>query len=648
MPRWILLLVLLPLLDSALLVYSGAAAGGADGGQTAFTQGLDILSLVLAWAVLYFFLAAFYRLVNSLERGFSKKLLHGVLFRALLSVAGYLVFFWSFLLTNGFAPSGDAVGFLLQNIQRLPQHILQTSPLVAGGFFALSLLLAVVVHCYFIGIDPFKSRREGYRFAGVAAGVFVAWVMLLPHIALITPVHSALGLGPAPRLAADQDLIKLAVKRPYEPISLGQPHRPPVIIVLIESLRRDLLDMSPSPIPFLKSLTQDSILFDHAYATASHSNYADLAFWYSQFPLRKMGLQSYPKDAAWRGDSLFSAFKAHEYATAYISSQNEKWGDMINWLEVDEVDYFYHSENYEGDTWFNKDDKYGVKMLVEKGIATAGKIEDSATLEVAKYWIDSLEGRSDFMLGLNLQNTHFSYVIPEGGREPFQPADMDFEAVYFRWPEGKKAQVKNRYLNAVYNVDAMLGEFVAYLKSRGLWEECVFVVVGDSGEAFYEHGFGNHSGPMYEEVMRTFALIKPPASKDIRPQIFQAPLSHIDIAAATLDLLGMPIPDDFQGMSPFDANRRKTVYMHTNAIIKQNALIQWPWKLLHTYYPYDRIELYELEQDSGELRNLASVHKEVAERLDELLSSWMTKQIVYYSDPAFYTEMSPPKLLESN
>ena len=85
---------------------------------------------------------------------------------------------------------------------------------------------------------------------------------------------------------------------------------------------------------------------------------------------------------------------------------------------------------------------------MKRGIATAGKIEDSETLRISREWIDSLSSGTPFFLGLNLQNTHFSYVIPEGGEEPFQPSTIDFPTVYYGWPKDKVEEVRNRYFNA--------------------------------------------------------------------------------------------------------------------------------------------------------------------------------------------------------
>lgn len=456
----------------------------------------------------------------------------------------------------------------------------------------------------------------------------------------------------------DKDINKLLDALPDKQ-RFVKPFSPPrhymVIVVLVESLRYDLLTKHPEAIPFLKSLHDKQLGFERAYATASHSNLTDLAFWYSQYPLRSHNKENYPVDAAWRGTSLFGAFKNAGYTTAYISSQNEKWGSMINWLRTGDVDYFYHSEDYQGETWENFDDLPGLAGMLKRGFVTAGKIEDSETLRIAFKWIDrhlhDKQGNGYF-LGMNLQNTHYSYVIPPHGSEPYQPSDLGFKAIYYSWPESKKEQVRNRYLNAVFNIDRLLEDFANFLKRKGLWNECIFAVVGDNGEAFYEHGFGNHSGPMYDEAVRTFAVIKLPDSMQHLARIIPFPVSHIDIAASIPALAGIPIPQSFQGVSLFATeDEPRPVFMYSNAIVRQYGIVSWPWKLLLTEFPKTRIELYNLAEDPAEIVERSADHPLELEALKKHLVFWILTQRRYY-DQELYLKKDPPtymtKILKSN
>lgn len=629
-------------------------------------------NIVASWAMIYAVLYWIAHLARRTGKWFLRVPVVVLLFAAFLALAMHGIFSWSFIVTNGFPPSPDALQFLILNAARVPQHVLQTSPVLGTLFAALVLGLAAAMTwaLWTATVQPAgpwpakrtappKAEKHALRKRiAVTAASFLLVALSAPYaganvsaVAVNKLVAKRLnpfaaGLAPDPALARTFTPSKPYVPARTHPAPGGEaaaPNRGPVIVILVESLRRDLIEMEPSPVPFLKDLAQqDGIFFDKAYATASHSNYADVAFWYSRYPMRSLGLQTFEADAPERGLSLFAAFRRHHYETAYISSQNELWGGMIRWLES-EVDHFFHAEHYDGETWLNADDEKGMDRLIRKGIATAGKIEDSETLRIAKRWIDDLQGRRDFMLGMNLQNTHFSYVYPPDGKRPHRPDTFDFPAIYYSWPEAHKETVRNRYLNAVTNVDRLLAGFAAHLKKKGLWDDATFVVVGDSGEAFHEHGFGNHSGPMYDEAMRTFAMIKPPGHSSVPRGRFDAAISHLDIAPSVLGIAGLAIPGSFQGRTVFEVGPRPPVYMHTNAIVKQNGIVMWPWKLLHTYYPYERLELYNLENDPGEHRNLSAREIGTTDRLSGALDLWIRRQLLYYSDPAYFTRYDPPR-----
>lgn len=575
-------------------------------------------------------------------------------FIGILMFLSYLGFAWGFIAFNGFSPSWDAIWFLTRNIVLVPHHLLQSTFILSLLMVALLLVLAFMALLSMRRLARMGSRRRGrrYAFAGIGIGLALALTSASATTANISAVgftrltmHKALRVGLSYARTSDPAAL-FKRKQRYQVSDSAEVQARPVIVILVEALRRDLLLMEPSPAPFLASLKEQAVWFDKAYATASHSNYADLAFWYSQYPLRHLDFfwRGFPRNAPWRGESLFSAAKKHGFTTAYVSSQDERWGEMINWLDVEgEVDFFFHAPDFESHRWFNPSLR---PEAVDSGIITAGKLEDSATLRVALDWIRSLGGDRRFVLGMNLQNTHFSYVVPPDGATPYRPSDLSTAAVYYNWPETEKHKIKNRYLNAVWNLDRIIADFAEALKKEGIWEDCVFLVVGDSGEAFYEHGFGNHSGPMYDEVMRTLALMKLPDASRLQSGVYGPALSHIDFAPTILEFLGIEVPDSFQGRSLLGEPPRLRLFMHTNAAVKQHGVVEWPWKLLHTYYPYERLELYQLESDPAERRNLLRAESQRAEDLRRLLDSWVAQQLLYYGDSATSRLYAPPRALD--
>ena len=561
----------------------------------------------------------------------------------LAAMFAYFLALWGYVIANRRMPNPEAVVFLLDNAARVPQHLLQTAPILTIALAAAALLLAVFTRIAIRTLTPPALTGHPGR-AALAGGLsLVASFLSLPAGLDPSPVAFAMAAAPEQRIDARARAHIQSLAPAARAVAEHADRKYPVIVILVESLRHDLLTDYPEAIPFLKSLNDQNIGFDYAYATASHSNLTDLAFWYGQYPLRGSGFEGFPVDAAWRGTSMFRAFREAGYATAYISSQNELWGNMQNWLRTPDVDYYFHSEDFKGQTWENKDDVHGLARLIKQGLATAGKVEDSETIATALQWIDRRSAAGGFFLGMNLQNTHFSYVMPPHATEPYQPADIGFRAVYYYWPKERAGQVRNRYLNAVHNVDRLLAKFAEELKRRNLWEECLLVVLGDNGEAFHEHGFGNHSGPMYDEVVRTLAIVKPPGSTRMRAIRVRQPVSHIDIAASVPALAGLRVPESFQGRPAHQATTVKApVFMYSNAIVRQYGVIEWPWKLMLTELPEMRSELYRLDDDAGEQRNLYLEAAGTASALKERLESWKATQRAYYALGA-YADKLPPR-----
>ncbi len=556
---------------------------------------------------------------------------------------------WKFYFRNSFFLINNSIVFALSNFRLLFLHFFQTSLGLIIILLFVTLLVSLLMNFVFLNL---KSRYNKfdlklYQVSIIIIGLFCI-LLINFHIEkkLFHPFLSALNI-----VNQSQNIDETALLSLMTPKLNNQIHNEtipsksanePVIVIMIESMRMDLINLDPSPIPFMKSLISQAFFFDKSYATSTHSNYSDISIWYSRYPLRADFREPYSKYSPSRGISVFEYFKMNNYKTGYISSQNEKWGDMINWLEDKGIDYFYHSENYDKKTWYNKDDKRGLGRLIKEKIATAGKIEDSETLRIAKNWITSLNDSESFFLGMNLQNTHFNYLIPEGGEEPFQPSDIDFPMVYSDWPEDKAVHVRNRYYNAFFNIDKLINDFVDFLKKEGIWDNCYFVIIGDSGEAFYEHGFANHSGTMYDEIIRTFTLIKPP--KGIATSIIEKPISHIDLFPTLLDLMKLQIPDSFQGYSVFSDIEPRHIFVHNNTFIWQDGIVEWPWKLLKTYHPFNERIMFNLENDPEEINDVISEYQDKADELENMIGFWHSAQLEYYQKPEYYIKYNPPRI----
>ena len=182
--------------------------------------------------------------------------------------------------------------------------------------------------------------------------------------------------------------------------------------------------------------------------------------------------------------------------------------------------------------------------------------------------------------------------------------------------------ILNRYLNAVHHSDFVLGKIIEALKKSGLFESTLIVVTGDHGEAFGRHGQTTHASHIYEENLHIPCIfINPAFKKETHAGIG----GMIDIAPTILNILGMPQPDQWQGKSLFTATKNDRTYFFC------------PWSdYLFGYregnlkYIFNATEntteMYDLQNDPQESKNLASAQPEKADQCRECLAAWVQYQ----------------------
>ncbi len=186
---------------------------------------------------------------------------------------------------------------------------------------------------------------------------------------------------------------------------------------------------------------------------------------------------------------------------------------------------------------------------------------------------------------------------------------------------GKKN--RDRYDSEVFYTDLWLGKLLDWAKQQPWWGRTVVVVTADHGEAFGEHGMYKHAFEVWEVLTRVPWLIFGPS---ISPRRIDLRRSHIDLAPTVLDLMGLPIPADFQGRSllaelrggPLESREPIVSELSEDSHNpKRRALISGDYKIID--FGRAGFQLYNLKTDPGELTDLAKTQKAELERMQTLL-----------------------------
>ncbi|MHC4261281.1 MAG: sulfatase family protein [Planctomycetota bacterium] len=198
----------------------------------------------------------------------------------------------------------------------------------------------------------------------------------------------------------------------------------------------------------------------------------------------------------------------------------------------------------------------------------------------------------------------------EPRNDAFHAASLEGEELV-RW---KFQRYLKNYLRCVRGVDDSVGRIVDWLEDNGLADNTIVVYSSDQGFYLGDHGWYDKRW-MYEESLSMPLIVRWPggaAPGSVVDQLVQ----NLDYAPTFLELAGVDVPGDMQGRSlvPLLSGEtpddwRDAIYYHyyeypsVHMVPRHVGIRTERWKLIH-YYPFDEWELFDLESDPDENRNL--------------------------------------------
>ena len=247
-----------------------------------------------------------------------------------------------------------------------------------------------------------------------------------------------------------------------------------------------------------------------------------------------------------------------------------------------------------------------------------------------------------------LKSLYESFIgrMDEGQRAAWDafygPVIDDF---YQKNPQGKdlanwKFQRYMRdYMKTVKSLDDNVGRVLDYLEENGLLDNTLVVYTSDQGFYMGEHGWFDKRF-MYEESMRTPLIMRLPKEFDRKGDITEM-VQNIDYAPTFLELAGVKVPDDIQGVSLLPllkgekpADWRRSLYYHfyeypaEHMVTRHYGVRTDRYKLIHFYNDIDAWELYDLEKDPAEMHNVIN-DSAYGEVLADMQAELKKLQILY-------------------
>jgi len=298
-----------------------------------------------------------------------------------------------------------------------------------------------------------------------------------------------------------------------------------IVFIMLESITAERLGVygyKRNVSPNMDKFAEKSIVFDNAYSTASHSEYAQPGVTSSRYMLandiRNLFDKDHPKKFMW------DVFKEHGYNTGYFSSQDDRWQLMDRYLDISNLDVYSYSMT---------DGEY------DYGEGYAKKDLDHKTAKIAIEWLEDVKNKEEpFFLYMDLQGTHMPLTYTEE-YEVYTPAEQGLIPTYI----GER--VENRYDNAMLYVDAQVGKILDFIDANNLTNNTIIAITSDHGhDVGNRHNIIGHGNSIYNEELIVPAMVFIP---DTKPTRVKERVSNIDFVPTLIDLLGYKIPDEFQG-----------------------------------------------------------------------------------------------------
>lgn len=175
------------------------------------------------------------------------------------------------------------------------------------------------------------------------------------------------------------------------------------------------------------------------------------------------------------------------------------------------------------------------------------------------------------------------------------------------------------YLREVALVDQAIGEIRASLRRPALAKRALLIVSADHGEGFDEHGYLYHATTLYDELLRVPLIV---SGAPFTPRDVNVPVSLLDLGPTLLELFGAPAPPAFMGQSlvrllqgqpdhltrPIAADSGR----HMQALVFDDNV-----KIIVNNRA-NTVEMYNLNVDPGEKRNIFDTALDAEERLAEI------------------------------
>jgi arylsulfatase A-like enzyme len=280
------------------------------------------------------------------------------------------------------------------------------------------------------------------------------------------------------------------------PLPAGDPRRPDVILLSIDTLRADHLGTygySRDTSPFFDRLAAEGTLFEQAWSPTSWTLPSHTTMLSGQNPVRHGAIEDHLRIAA-DVPLVQERFRAAGYTT------------------VGAVATLFVSSRYGFERGFDHFVDFGIKDKATNNLST---VEADHVFHHALDWAQEQPAGQPMFVFLHVYDAHFKYDAPPPWNEKFDRKPMWGDEVYKNYhaykmrmvPAVQLAHQVAQYDEEIAYVDDAFGRFVETWRGT---RPAIVVVTADHGEEFGERGSWGHAHTLWPEQLHVPLIVNGP------------------------------------------------------------------------------------------------------------------------------------------
>lgn len=314
-----------------------------------------------------------------------------------------------------------------------------------------------------------------------------------------------------------------------------------VVFIVIDAFRPKNLSLfgySKETDKSLKKIAQEGIVFKNFFSSSNATAPSLMSIFTGRLPNNHGIIHQFPYT---KEEEIEKMYKERNFwLPSFLKSEGYET-IAIDWIDMffkDGFDYYKEREEWQGKS------KVSTKFSPAK---------DTMDLAISKIG----QAKKPFFLFIHFWDTHFPFLTIEyqGSKKEdingiLEEIKDDSQKEYFK----KRVQVPGndlysvegmigKYDAAITEVDKQIGKLHQYLKQQNLWEQTIFLALGDHGTNLTEHGIYFSSSSLFDETIHTPLIAHFPGFGQKEIDEFS---QNTDIAPTILELLGEKSEESWQ------------------------------------------------------------------------------------------------------